>query len=425
MTPTRPVLGGSFLGGAHGRLLPPTIPFRFFLAAALYHLAFWIALAVFAEDAIGFRGGPGPMLGVLHLLTLGVLALAAMGAGYQLLPVATAVPMRARWPMTLSSWLAIPGVAVLVAGMGLAHHETMAAGAILMVLGLGIYAVLLLDNLRRKSSLPAVQWHAIGAMAALLLVIGLGFALVADQHHAIFADHFTWAVAHFLIAAYGFMGLLVLGFSQVLIPMFTLSPMPPAGNATIGLGLAIAGLALAAYGLVGDQTRLVAAGALFGLAASLLHVQTLAASLRQRMRKALGDTFILVFIAWGFLPFSVLLGLGLALGHAVPPALFGWAVLLGWLATFLVAIFQRIVPFLASMHAGRGKRPPLVSTLTPERSRKLHLWCHLVAVAGTGAGLALEASSLVAVAAVIGAVGAAGLLAFTLDIVRRMREGAA
>ena len=39
---------GAFLGGASGRLLPASLPLRFFGAAAVYHVAAWLVQAASA-----------------------------------------------------------------------------------------------------------------------------------------------------------------------------------------------------------------------------------------------------------------------------------------------------------------------------------------------------------------------------------------
>lgn len=48
---------GAFLAGAGSRLLPPSIPFRFFGGAVVFHLCAWIALFADAEAAVRFAGG--------------------------------------------------------------------------------------------------------------------------------------------------------------------------------------------------------------------------------------------------------------------------------------------------------------------------------------------------------------------------------
>ena len=51
--------GGAFLGDARSRLLPASIPLRFFGAATVFHVAAWIALAASAGQWPDFAGGLG------------------------------------------------------------------------------------------------------------------------------------------------------------------------------------------------------------------------------------------------------------------------------------------------------------------------------------------------------------------------------
>ena len=89
MTPSAKPAAANFLGGAKSRLLPASIPFRFFAGAVFFHVAFWLGLIWAAPEIPNFVLGPGRVLAVLHLLTLGVFAATAFGAAFQLLPVAT------------------------------------------------------------------------------------------------------------------------------------------------------------------------------------------------------------------------------------------------------------------------------------------------------------------------------------------------
>ena len=59
---------GAFIGGAKGRLLPASIPLRFFGAAVLFHLLAWPALAFGAAHWSQFGGGLGWPLAALHLI---------------------------------------------------------------------------------------------------------------------------------------------------------------------------------------------------------------------------------------------------------------------------------------------------------------------------------------------------------------------
>lgn len=149
-------LAATFLGGAKSRLLPPSIPFRFFAAAAAFYLLMWIALFIGASQATGFRGGSGPVLASIHLLTLGILTMTAVGASVQILPVATRRALAAVWPIKLIFWLTLPGLSLLVAGMYAVETAVLLPAAIMTAVGLILFAGLLANNLWRAGALPVV-----------------------------------------------------------------------------------------------------------------------------------------------------------------------------------------------------------------------------------------------------------------------------
>jgi hypothetical protein len=416
-------VAATFLGSARSRLLPVSVPFRFFAAAAVFHVLAWLALLWGAGDLIWFRGGLGLPVAALHLLTLGTLTMTAIGAALQLLPVATVQPLTRVWPARACFWLGVPGVAVLAFGMAAAEPAALAAGAVATTLALGVFAAAIADNLRRARSMPLVAahgWAALGALVGLLLVAAL---LVLNMQHAVLPDHAAGAFAHFVLAAFGFMGLLALGFSYVLVPMFALSRAPPARPAWVSLGLAVAAIGLACLGALMALWPALAGAAALGLIAAGLHFQVMAWVWTRRMRKRMGLSFVLVRLAWGALVVSLMLGLALALGAPVPQGevLFVFLVLVGWLLTFLTGILQRILPFLATMHAGKaGGKQPLPSELAPELPLKVHAACHVSAVAAITAGLVLESAPLVYAGAALGTGGSIAFGAFTFAVIRRM-----
>ena len=104
------------------------------------------------------------------------------------------------------------------------------------------------------------------------------------------------------------------------------------------------------------------------------------------------------------------------------PTLFGLALVGGWLLTFVLGILQRILPFLASMHAPRrAKRSPTPSSLSSDRPLALHFYCHLAALAGLALAVLADSPPIATGAAGVGALGAAAFAAFFLILLRRMR----
>jgi hypothetical protein len=93
----------------------------------------------------------------------------------------------------------------------------------------------------------------------------------------------------------------------------------------------------------------------------------------------------------------------------------------GWLLTFLLGILQRIVPFLASMHAARDRhRPPTPSSLAAGSALRIHYVAHLAALAAVTLGIVVDSAWAVRIGAVAGIVGASAFLAFFVNVVRRM-----
>jgi hypothetical protein len=233
--------------------------------------------------------------------------------------------------------------------------------------------------------------------------------------HGLALDHGAFRGLHLVLAAYGFMGLLAFGLSQFLLPMFAVARPPAARVAGAALAAALAALALALAGQL-------AAAALAGLAAAAIHIVSLERSLRARLRPALGTAFSLVRVSWACLAASLALAAAIELGWAPPRAGVAFVVLLvpGWLLTFLFAVLQRIVPFLASVHGGHGA--PLASALSPQGPLAAHRVLHLAALAGLLAAVALDLPWLAQAAAAAGLAGALAFGAFFAGVLLRLRS---
>lgn len=417
-------VAATFLAGASSRLLPPSIPFRFFGAAVAFHVVAWLAAMAGAEQVPAFAGGLGWPLAALHAVTLGVLAMTAIGASLQLFPVATRRPIAHAGLAAAVFWTYVPGVAAVVAGMGLPSPMLLGAGAVAVAGSLVVYVALFAVNLSGAKGMPLVVAH--GAVAALSLAATLATALAVVAAYTLGAavDRQTMVALHLALAGYGFMGMLALGLSYVLVPMFALAESPPAHRAWASFALASGALALsvpAALGVLPGVLGVAAAG--FGAVAAILHVQLMRETTMRGLRRELGIGFRLARIAWGALVASLVLALVLALEVPWPrlPTLFGATLIAGWLLSFVLGILQRIVPFLASMHAARGKhRPPTPSSLTAERPLRAHFWLHVAALALLAAGILAGSGTLVLAAAAAGTAGALAYAAFFATAVRRM-----
>ena len=413
----------AFLPGAKGRLLPPSIPLRFFAAAVVFQVAAWLVLLVGAGDAVAFEAGLGFPVAAIHLLTLGVLTTTAMGAVFQLLPVATRRPAGSPVAMKLAFWLILPGTLAAAHGMATGALVPLAIGAGLAVGAMVILLWLLVSNLQGAWAIPAVALHGWLAALSLIGLLVLGGLLVADFEFGFLPDHTAVGFAHVVIAGYGFMGMLIFGLSHVLVPMFALAAAPSRTQAFVSAGLCAAALIAAVGGLLADIAVAVVIGIVFGLAAAALHLFGMGQVMAKRMRRKLDLSFCLMAVGWALLPVSLILAFCTVLDWGGPRmgTLFGFVLLAGWLLTFLTAILQRILPFLASMHAAKSHGgPPLLTALGARMPLRLHAVCHLAALALVSVGIAADLTSLVRIGAGFGLVGALAFAAFGLEVTRRV-----
>lgn len=324
----------------------------------------WAWLLRAGTLAPGWYGRPDLLVGV-HLLTVGVVALAIVGAAWQLVPVVTARP-GAR----------LPGVAVLgalaLAFPGFLHglHSpggvVGTASAALLVLALAVRAAAILAALARGARPAARAW-----LAAAELSLGVGLFLAAELWLArsglltgvdawtVLPRHAAWMLA-------GWVGGWIVGVGSVLLPMFAVSREPRPALLTL------AG-ALWYGGLVTGSAAVWSAGAASALGLLLWSVAT---GLKRSLPMAqAGLGLVGLLAALGLAPFA-------------PGELtFTIALVLGVLP-LVRGVTQRILPFLLWTHlfADRPDRAPAPEALVPRRLPMAQVLLSTLGALGVAAG---------------------------------------
>ena len=416
----------AFLGGARSRLLPASIPLRFFGAATVFHLFAWLALGAGAQVWPHAPAALGWPLAALHLVTLGVLGMTAMGAGAQLLPVATRQPAPGHRLLAALWWLYTAGVAALALGMGLVRPPLLAVGAVAVALALTAWAAMMARHLRGARGMPGVVAHGWVALTSLVVVLASALVLAGALLGLAAPLHETTLALHMVFAPFGFMGMLLLGLSYILVPMFALADVPGERAQLTSFTLAFAALVLAGVAAFGIAPALLRIAALLaGTAALVLHLVLMVLALRSGMRRELGRSLTLVKIGWAGLLASLLLGFALLLELPVPrlATWFGLCLIGVGLLSFLLGMLQRILPFLAAMHAGgAGRRAPTPSALTSEGLLRIHFACHVAALAGLAIAVLADNWMVAAIATTVGAVGALAFCSFYVTLLRRLHR---
>ena len=364
---------------------PVSVPLRFLLTAPWFAVLAATLLAWAGPDALASRWTPA-LLGVTHLLTLGFMAMAMLGALFQILPVVGGMPIQhARAVAAIVHPALALGALLLATGLALGLQWATQAALALLATGFLIFLVSAGRSLLRGSLRdPALRTMGL-ALIGLVATTSLG---------AVLASAFGWALAPPLIritalhAAWGLLGwtvLLVAGVAQEVVPMFQATPPYPRWF-TRGFAPTLLALLLAWSAATWLGVELLAAALAWPILAADATFALVTLRLQRRSRRPRRD------------PTSLFWRLGMLCLLAAPilwagaqilrwsddpalPLLLGVLVIVGFALSVISGMLYKIVPFLLWLKLQRrlGGRPPHIKQIMRDRHARLQLWLHTAA----------------------------------------------
>jgi hypothetical protein len=337
-----------------------------------------------------FRFNPAA-LAAAHTFTLGFATSVMIGAFYQITPVMMlGRPVAGRLAL-LQGVVYLCGAWSLVWGFYSSSGPWITAGGTAALLSLILFAVLVGRSMR-----SATQWTVAGRFMA----VGLSFLLATAIWGLVLAFNLRYGFipnsmdysplgAHVLVGFGGWFMLTVFGVSYQLFPMFALSQRQDARTAHLALGLLGAGLGSAFIALLLHLHPGVTAGSLVLAAAGIgVYARDAAAILRQRRRRELDLSMRYALTALGFLGLALPLLVLSPMRHglAVPGA---WLFLVGFVATMILGMLYKIVPFLfwhylLKTRRSKTQRLPNLDQMFSLRAARAGYWCWTSGVVLTG-----------------------------------------
>lgn len=320
------------------------------------------------------------VLGLIHLAALGWLTMVAIGASYQLVPVALGAALWSPALAAASFWIYGAGVATLVAGFFSFASPLLMAGAVAVGAALTLFLLNLALTLRRVPRWTLTGAYMSGAYVLLGAAASLGISLVADLQLG-FSAHLlaTGPAAHAFLAVFGWLVPLIVGVSYKLLPMFGLihGHSQKLGKWSLPLALgAPLGAALSLLAGSPHWSAFVLAEALL-LSLVCLDIHRM---MRRRLRKAADDG--LRFVVTGLYPLTLATWAGVwaAFGGPLPLATesfwaaLGVLVFLGGLSPIVLGYLHKILPFLQWLRryaplAGQGNVPKTSDLIDARASR--------------------------------------------------------
>jgi cbb3-type cytochrome oxidase subunit 1 len=397
------------------------------------HVSLALAFALVGADPLAVAGFfyHSRMVAIVHLITIGWIAMSILGNVYVAVPMVLGRPFPARAGDYWAYVLAVIGLIGMVAHFWLAEFSGMAWSAATAAAGIAYVAVRLMWILPAARVPGGVKLHLYFASLNVLGAITMGVLLGFNKVYQFLGGYVLSNVfAHAHLAAIGWVCMMVVGFAYRMLPMLIPAASPARRTIYVSavlLEIGIAGLfvtlvmrsALAALFALTIVAGFVAAGA---------HVVWMVNRQRppspERTRSAIAMAHVATAAAWLVLAcvFGVLLTLAplseMTLRAAMLYGVFG---LVGFLAQIILGFALHILPAMAAYWAidQRGGVRPGQRAVSSVRGRLVIYCAWLGGVPAIAAGLLFTAPVLLSTGAwlLFAAVVLAGV--DTASIVRR------
>lgn len=364
---------------------PLSLPLRHFAAAALAFGLFGAAFLYGSGRFLGFDHQARWVLGLVHTLTLGWVAMTILGALVQMAPVLWEVNLQWQKAVAAAWWLFTASVAAFV-GMLWSGADGYWLPAVGLLIAISLYLGPLWRTMKAAGRLDWTGTHLLIGSFYLAALVVLGVMLAWDRQRGIlFPDAEGALIAHIHLALVGWVSMTIFGVSYRLVSMFALAHVEDRTLGRVALALANIGLLGLSVDSLWLGRRFLPLWSLVLAAAYLAYagqMRRIFSARNRRIDPALAFTLLAMTggLAWAAL--GVLLGTGLLESSTERRAAYLFAALVGWATPFILGQAHKIVPFLVWLHvySPRNWKPPVkVPTISDLTSDRL-AWAELAAL---------------------------------------------
>lgn len=368
---------------------PVSVPYRFFLAAPWFGVLAGFLLAWVGGDALGSRWTP-EVLALVHLIAVGFMLQAMSGAMFQFIPVAVGGNV---WrPLLVANVvqpLLLVAALLLVAGFLFSAPLLLSAAVPLFLLGVGMFAVVVLMALWRTPATGMTLWTMRLALAGLVVTVLLGTLLAEALARGLALPlipltnvHLAWGLGAWAL-------MLVAAVSYFVVPMFQLThPYPLWFARGFGPLLMLLVLLWSVLWLLDQASLAKGAGVLLALACAAFGGMTLwlQYTRRRKIDDATSLNFRVAMIALLAFALSAAL-MAIQPRIADDPRAAVWLGMLAFPGVFVSTIsgmMYKITPFINWLHLQRLGAPisavPNMKKMIPGDAMTGQFRLHLLAV---------------------------------------------
>lgn len=374
---------------------------HFFIAGIVFLSLSGVALLFMSADISGYIISSS-LAAFSHLYLLGFVMMVIFGAMYQLLPVVLEAPIFSKDFAYVQFYMYIVGFSLMVSGFSVSElHLLIPYGSVITYLSMLIFCFnVFLTFYRLEHSTLVSKFLLIGTIF-LFISVSLGLVIGLSLGHGLLTiDIDAWVKAHMIGTLGGFVMMIVMGVSMVLIPMFSLSHGFDEKWINAALYLHSIGTALCMVALILQIPWMFQAlGAALMVAAIACFVVQISIIFKQRARKQ-NDYWVknVIFALVCLVASVICCALYFALGNSVLGMLAGVLFFFGFLLSFIVGHIYKILPFLIwyekfSPLVGKQK-VPLLHQMIHTKIADAQTWMLFSSVIGLCGGVVLQEEKL-------------------------------
>ena len=350
------------------------LPFSFIIYSLLAFSASQIILFFSGDFMTNGTFRIPPLWMVAHLLLLGWALMVAMGAMYQLVPVAFLTPIWNEKFGFIQFVITAVGITSFALSLAFSPNLTMITG-ILTLLGILMFLFQMAMTMKKQADKNILTLFVGSALGSLLLTISLGILLAASVSGALpLTNHIAILKTHIVLGVVGWFSLLIFGFSYKMVPMFSLAHGFSMKLSKPIYILYILGLLSTILSFWSNQTYLFQLGMVLLFVSFTLFVWHIKQIIKKRLKKNLDKPFIFSLIAI-VIGWVIHLSAMVSSFIAISPLIYGaiiYLYILGWIVFSIMGYLYKIVPFLWWTHKySKEMGKPNVPTLKQLMNEKL------------------------------------------------------
>ena len=200
-------------------------PLRFFLTAPLFGILAGLLIFFSDTDTLWSRYSM-ESIAVTHAITIGFLGFVMLGALTQMLPVLSGVSVPNVAKISKISHVSLVfGTLFMIFGLLYEIKPMIFSASLLLGIGFLIMIVAMLFALRKVINVTSSVRAIITSLVFAFIVVLMGMHLLASYGTGNFSDyHHLLANIHSVWAIFGFAGILIIGVSFHILPMFYVAP---------------------------------------------------------------------------------------------------------------------------------------------------------------------------------------------------------